>query len=439
MTKKHWTMIVPGAVLLCASPALGSRTARRGSSRAQHQSGNPPGGRQPRGDPGRARAGPGAVVSARFGRRLGRRSQPAQPDPAQHRHRRRDAVADRRPADRRPAAVRQRRPRGGNPPPGRAHRRRRGARRGALRIRRAQRRAHLHRLSAAAAAGGDRAGQCDLPRAARRRPARRRLQGLDQHRRPAAGRRAAAIGARPGDRGPRGPRYGGDHVPDADRHSDRQRVDAARPVAVHARDRLPEAEELARQNNPRVQEAIADLDTAREDIRAAQCRAGSALQPRRPRPAPVTTSTASQGKTTDLQARVVLRWNMFNGGTKEANVREQQAPRRRSPCPPVRADPRRPRRTCARPGAGCRTRAAWSASWRPRAASPTTCCCPIASSSTSAAVRCSTCSTRRTRATTSRRRPRRPGWPRLYAQYRVLAATNRLIEALGVHDADRGV
>jgi adhesin transport system outer membrane protein len=32
-----------------------------------------------------------------------------------------------------------------------------------------------------------------------------------------------------------------------------------------------------------------------------------------------------EGKTTDLLGRVVLRWNVFNGGTKEANVREQQA------------------------------------------------------------------------------------------------------------------
>ena len=122
-----------------------------------------------------------------------------------------------------------------------------------------------------------------------------------------------------------------------------------------------------------------------------------------------------------------------------ANVREQQAPRRRSARPPVRTDP---------PGrGGCAlgveppapTRAAWSASSRRRAACRTICCCPIASSSTSAAARCSTCSTRRTRATTSRPRPRRARLAKLYAQYRVLAATNRLIEALGVHDADRGV
>ena len=50
----------------------------------------------------------------------------------------------------------------------------------------------------------------------------------------------------------------------------------------------------------------------------------------------------------------------------------------------------------------------------------------------SAAVRCSTFSTRRTRARTSRRRPKRLAWRKLYAQYRVLAASNRLIEALGV-------
>ena len=30
------------------------------------------------------------------------------------------------------------------------------------------------------------------------------------------------------------------------------------------------------------------------------------------------------GRTTDLQALGVLRWTLYNGGTKEANVREQQ-------------------------------------------------------------------------------------------------------------------
>src|SRR5574338_64026 len=54
---------------------------------------------------------------------------------------------------------------------------------------------------------------------------------------------------------------------------------------------LEDAEALARGNNPRVQEAIADLNTAREEVR---------------------------------EAKAVLRWTLYNGGIKEANVREQQ-------------------------------------------------------------------------------------------------------------------
>ncbi len=56
---------------------------------------------------------------------------------------------------------------------------------------------------------------------------------------------------------------------------------------------LPEAEELARQNNPRVQEAIADLNTSREEIKAAQSELGPRFNPEA-RPATATTSTASR-------------------------------------------------------------------------------------------------------------------------------------------------
>ena len=47
---------------------------------------------------------------------------------------------------------------------------------------------------------------------------------------------------------------------------------------------LEEAEALARQNNPRVQEAMADLATAREEVRAAKAELGPKCQPRGPRP-----------------------------------------------------------------------------------------------------------------------------------------------------------
>ena len=85
---------------------------------------------------------------------------------------------------------------------------------------------------------------------------------------------------------------------------------------------LVDAVESARQNNPRVRETMADLATAREDIRVARsdllpklslegrARAGHDID-------------GFEGKTTDLQGLAVLRWTLFNGGTKEANVREQ--------------------------------------------------------------------------------------------------------------------
>ena len=87
---------------------------------------------------------------------------------------------------------------------------------------------------------------------------------------------------------------------------------------------LEEAEALARGNNPRVQESIADLSTARELITAAKSEMGPRFN---------LEGTARvgddidgfEGHTTDLGARVVMRWLVFNGGTNIKNVREQQA------------------------------------------------------------------------------------------------------------------
>ena len=87
---------------------------------------------------------------------------------------------------------------------------------------------------------------------------------------------------------------------------------------------LTEAEALARDNNPRVQEAIADLSSAREVTRIAQAQLGPRFN---------LEGTARygddidgfQGKTRDLGARVVMRWRVFDGGTNTANVREQKA------------------------------------------------------------------------------------------------------------------
>ena len=86
---------------------------------------------------------------------------------------------------------------------------------------------------------------------------------------------------------------------------------------------LAEAEELARQNNPRVQETLADLNTSRQEIKAAQAELGPRIN-----------AEASarygddidgfQGRTSDLQARVVMRWKIFDGFANTANVREQK-------------------------------------------------------------------------------------------------------------------
>jgi adhesin transport system outer membrane protein len=86
---------------------------------------------------------------------------------------------------------------------------------------------------------------------------------------------------------------------------------------------LEEAEATARNENPRVREALADLATAREEITAAKAELGPSfhLQGRARAGHDI---DGFEGKTTDLQALGVLRWTLYNGGIKEANVREQQ-------------------------------------------------------------------------------------------------------------------
>nr|WP_294846920.1 TolC family outer membrane protein [uncultured Sphingomonas sp.] len=87
---------------------------------------------------------------------------------------------------------------------------------------------------------------------------------------------------------------------------------------------LPEAEQLARDNNPRVQESLADLSAQREVIKTAQSQLGPRFN---------LEGTARygndidgfQGHTSDLGARVVMRWKIFDGGANTANVREQKA------------------------------------------------------------------------------------------------------------------
>lgn len=86
---------------------------------------------------------------------------------------------------------------------------------------------------------------------------------------------------------------------------------------------LNDAEQLARDNNPLVQEAIADLNASREDVRKAKAELGPRFNiEARARAGHDIDGFA--GRTTDLQALGVLRWDLYNGGIKEANVREQQ-------------------------------------------------------------------------------------------------------------------
>ena len=87
---------------------------------------------------------------------------------------------------------------------------------------------------------------------------------------------------------------------------------------------LQEAEELARQNNPLVREAIADLEAQRYVTKTAQAELGPRFN---------LEGSARygedidgfQGKTRDLQARVVMRWKIFDGFANTANVREQKS------------------------------------------------------------------------------------------------------------------
>ena len=86
---------------------------------------------------------------------------------------------------------------------------------------------------------------------------------------------------------------------------------------------LAEAEAMARQNNPRVQEAIADLNASREVVRSAEAELGPRFNIEG-RARAGHDIDGFPGRTTDLQANVVMRWDLYNGGIKEANVREQR-------------------------------------------------------------------------------------------------------------------
>ncbi|HKX92807.1 MAG TPA: TolC family outer membrane protein [Sphingomicrobium sp.] len=193
---------------------------------------------------------------------------------------------------------------------------------------------------------------------------------------------------------------------------------------------LEEAEQMARNNNPRVQEAIADLSTAREEVRAARAEIGPkfSLEGRARAGHDI---DGFAGRTTDLQALGVLRWTLYNGGIKEANVREQQA----------RADQVHGRLFEVTRAAEEDTRSAWSRLTNQTAL--------VSELETQGKITDDVLLSYREQFNIGRRslldvldaqntrynvqqQTETARLAKLYAQYRVLAASNRLIECLGV-------
>lgn len=85
---------------------------------------------------------------------------------------------------------------------------------------------------------------------------------------------------------------------------------------------LADARNLARESNPRVQEALADLAAAREEVSIAKSKLGPRFN-LEARARGGYDIDGFSGRTTDLQALGVLRWDLFSGGINQANVREQ--------------------------------------------------------------------------------------------------------------------
>ena len=193
---------------------------------------------------------------------------------------------------------------------------------------------------------------------------------------------------------------------------------------------LADAEALARKDNPRVQEAIADLASAREEIAAAKSELGPKLN-LEGRARYGNDIDGFEGKTTDLTGRVVMRWTVFNGNTNVQNVREQQA----------RADEVHARLFEQTRQAEEDTRSAWS-----RLVNQTRLATEL---ETQGKVSDDLLMSYREQFNVGRRslldvldaqntrnnvqaQIETSRLAKLYAQYRVLASANRLIEALGV-------
>ena len=199
---------------------------------------------------------------------------------------------------------------------------------------------------------------------------------------------------------------------------------------------LQDAEALARENNPRVQEAVHDLATQREVIKTAQSQLGPRFN------AEATARYGNdidgfKGHTSDLSARVVMRWKVFDGLANTANVREQKA----------RADEAHARLFEMQRRAEEDTRTAWS-----RLTNQTRLATEL---ETQSRVADDLLLSYREQFNVGRRslldvldaqntrqnvqaQAETARMAKLYAQYRVLAASNRLLEALGVSMPSEG-
>lgn len=193
---------------------------------------------------------------------------------------------------------------------------------------------------------------------------------------------------------------------------------------------LPEAQVIARENNPRVREALADLAAARQDVSIAKSKLGPRLNIEGRARAGHDIDGFS-GRTTDLQALGVVRWEIFNGGINQANVREQMH----------RADEVHARLFEMARQAEEDARTAWSRLTNQTAL--------VNELETQSRISDDLILSYREQFNIGRRslldvldaqntrynvqaKVETARLSRLYAQYRVLAATNRLIEALGV-------
>lgn len=94
------------------------------------------------------------------------------------------------------------------------------------------------------------------------------------------------------------------------------------PIGRALPPRLDAAIEFGRMNNPRVLLSLADIDAAAALVRQAESNLAPKVQLEGRANAGFDVG-GTVGETYDLQGRVVMRWNIFDGGINSANVQEQ--------------------------------------------------------------------------------------------------------------------